>query len=48
MAKSEAKTKVLKTEGRPMKVDYFTVFTVVMVVLLVLSQAVLLLWLDLI
>jgi hypothetical protein len=48
MAKNEARTKSVKTAGRSMKVDTFTVFTVVLVVLLVLSQAVLLLWLDLI
>lgn len=48
MAKSEGKAKTLRTTVRPMKMDTFTVFTVVLVVLLVLSQAVLLLWLDLI
>lgn len=47
MAKRERKAETIQTAGRPMKVDYFTVFTVVMIVLLVASQAVLLVWLDL-
>lgn len=48
MAKRERKAETLRTAGRPMRMDYFTIFTMVMVVLLLASQGVLLVWLDLV
>lgn len=48
MANREPKSETLRTTGRPMRVDYFTVFTMVLVVLLLASQVVMLVWLDLV
>lgn len=48
MAKRERKAETLRTAGRPMRVDYFTIFTMVLIVLLIASQGALLVWLDLI